>query len=269
MAVSRGHLAESIGTGGRNGIRSAMSFSLVLHTCISLALLFGGFPLRHNAAALSPLMVDLVSGPDRSGDRAPGASSGSRAVRSDAERRDSTILDRTGPVPPPPLSEEALRQARSSVQDIAVSRVPEGDGPYTTRDPAKGHKGGTGTAGFVHAVERAGDTAIPRYAENAPPVYPSKARKNGMEGTVILSVEVLPNGAVGDLRVKKASGHSLLDHAAVEAVKAWRFHPATRLGRPVASRVEIPVRFFLQKRPSFSRLFFLLVPGLSQTVQAT
>jgi len=89
--------------------------------------------------------------------------------------------------------------------------------------------------------------AIPQYGENPPPVYPSIARRRGYEGTVLLSVEVLANGAVGDLSVKKSSGHSILDRAALKAVKKWKFKPASQSGIPFIMWVDVPVRFELKK----------------------
>lgn len=88
--------------------------------------------------------------------------------------------------------------------------------------------------------------AVPRYSENPPPAYPSIARRRGYEGVVMLSVEVLADGSVGELRIKGTSGHSILDRAAVKAVKKWKFKPAFREEVPVPMWVEIPVRFIIK-----------------------
>jgi protein TonB len=85
----------------------------------------------------------------------------------------------------------------------------------------------------------------PRYLENAPPDYPAMARLQGYEGVVWLSVQVLPEGRVGDLRIKKSSGFDILDRAAARAVKTWRFEPATSMGNPVPMWVDLPIRFVL------------------------
>jgi len=88
--------------------------------------------------------------------------------------------------------------------------------------------------------------AVPLYRENPPPAYPGLARRRGYEGVVLLDVLVSEEGHVGELRVARSSGYSLLDRAAVEAVEAWRFEPGRRGDRPVAMRVRVPVRFRLQ-----------------------
>jgi protein TonB len=51
---------------------------------------------------------------------------------------------------------------------------------------------------------------------------------------------------VQQIAVFRSSGFSLLDQAAVAAVRGWLFEPASRNGFPVAARVEVPVHFVLE-----------------------
>lgn len=89
--------------------------------------------------------------------------------------------------------------------------------------------------------------AIPRYKENAPPAYPRIARRRGYEGIVLLSVKVLGNGEVDEVTIKKSSGRSILDRAALKAVRKWKFEPASRWGVPFTMWVDVPVHFILQE----------------------
>jgi len=86
----------------------------------------------------------------------------------------------------------------------------------------------------------------PGYMYNPKPRYPRDARRRGEEGKVMLLVDVLPNGRVGEISVESSSGHRLLDAAAVKAVRRWRFAPAKKTGRPVRAQVRIPVEFNLR-----------------------
>ena len=86
----------------------------------------------------------------------------------------------------------------------------------------------------------------PKYAENPKPFYPREARKKGFQGEVVLKVEVLSNGLVGQVEVKKSSGHEILDRSALSAVKHWKFFPAKRGEIAIAFWVNIPVKFQLQ-----------------------
>lgn len=57
------------------------------------------------------------------------------------------------------------------------------------------------------------------------PVYPDLARPMQLSGTVKLVVVVAPNGSVKS--VASASGHPVFVMAAEEAVKEWKFAPAS------------------------------------------
>jgi len=86
----------------------------------------------------------------------------------------------------------------------------------------------------------------PKYAENPKPIYPQEARKKGYEGEVVLRVEVLQNGRVGQIDVKKSSGYELLDRSALATVKQWKFVPAQKGEKTIPLWVNIPVKFQLQ-----------------------
>jgi protein TonB len=64
---------------------------------------------------------------------------------------------------------------------------------------------------------------------------------------VVLFVEVLADGRVGQMGIKRSAGHDILDRAALEAVGTWRFEPGRKEGRAVAMSVEVPVRFVLNE----------------------
>jgi TonB family protein len=57
------------------------------------------------------------------------------------------------------------------------------------------------------------------------PSYPEFARKLGLTGTVKLEVVIATNGSVKETKV--IGGHPILVQAAVEAVKKWKFEPAS------------------------------------------
>jgi len=88
--------------------------------------------------------------------------------------------------------------------------------------------------------------AQPKYDENPKPLYPQEAREKGYQGEALLRVEVLLNGRVGQIEVKRSSGHAMLDRSALTAVKQWRFIPAKKGKNPVPLWVNIPIKFQLR-----------------------
>ena len=49
--------------------------------------------------------------------------------------------------------------------------------------------------------------------------YPEQARRQGLEGSLVLSVDVLPDGSIERVQVLRSSGHDMLDEAAVRIVR--------------------------------------------------
>ncbi len=88
--------------------------------------------------------------------------------------------------------------------------------------------------------------ADPNYAINPSPEYPALARRRGYEGLVFLEVLVDRKGKVIDLKIAQSSGFTILDQAALQAVKKWLFKPAQRGPEPIEDRVKVPIRFQLQ-----------------------
>jgi len=84
------------------------------------------------------------------------------------------------------------------------------------------------------------------YLNNPPPAYPMVARRMGLQGRVMLSVEVLANGLCGQINIQKSSGYAMLDNAALETVKSWHFIPARQGGQKVDKWFMIPVQYFLR-----------------------
>ncbi|MBU0656996.1 MAG: TonB family protein [Gammaproteobacteria bacterium] len=76
----------------------------------------------------------------------------------------------------------------------------------------------------VQAVDnKAAEAAYRRKLQNliaSRKQYPRMAEKAEVEGSVVVSFTVMPNGAISGVRVTKSSGNEWLDQAAVQAVKA-------------------------------------------------
>jgi protein TonB len=86
----------------------------------------------------------------------------------------------------------------------------------------------------------------PRFLHRVEPVYPPRAQRAGLEGTVQLRLRLSAGGRLLGAEVIGGSGSPTLDAAALEAARASRYEPARFDGAPVASETEATYRFELR-----------------------
>ena len=77
-------------------------------------------------------------------------------------------------------------------------------------------------------------------------VYPELARKAGIEGLVILHIQVDETGVVKRIKVIKSLDPHNLDEAAKDAVRNVKWKPAKQRDKPIAVWISVPIRFSLQ-----------------------
>lgn len=78
------------------------------------------------------------------------------------------------------------------------------------------------------------------------PDYPSRARRRGEQGDVVVEIDVSAAGRVDRVRVVESCGFRELDEAAVKAVRAATFRPARRGAEPMASAARLKLSFRLK-----------------------
>ena len=86
--------------------------------------------------------------------------------------------------------------------------------------------------------------------KNSKPIYPSAARRRGMQGVVVIRVIINIKGYVDDLNILSSSGFKILDRSAMASIKSWQFVPAKENGKNISSIIDIPIRFFLEGGPN-------------------
>ena len=102
--------------------------------------------------------------------------------------------------------------------------------------------------------------------KRVPPTYPAVAKAAGAQGPV--SVQIVVNEA-GDVETAKAdSGHPLLQQAAVDAAKQWKFSPTQLSGNAVKVSGMISFNFMLPKEEEAGGgMTFMRVPGPGHGVE--
>jgi protein TonB len=151
------------------------------------------------------------------------------------------------PPPPAPLppSFDELPELHESPPDPQVwMRTPEPRAwlaPVLPR-PAPATPPTTAAAAVTGDVQ---PTALADH--NQPPAYPYAAWRHGIEGTVVVLLQIDASGAVTAAHVERSSGSGMLDDAALRQLAKWRFAPARRSGRAVPGTFRQEVVFRLTR----------------------
>jgi TonB family protein len=90
-----------------------------------------------------------------------------------------------------------------------------------------------------------GGVTAPKLLQKVEPVYTEEARGGKIQGTVVLMVDIDPQGMATNPEVIR-SVEPGLDQKAVEAVRQWQFQPGAKDGAPVTVRATIEVNFRLK-----------------------
>jgi periplasmic protein TonB len=155
--------------------------------------------------------------------------------------------------PANPKSQDSSATAVATVGDsiAAVSAVanfaniggaisgPTGNDANGSGTGGPGNGNGSGSSGAGIALMQA------RYRDTPRPDYPESARREGREGRVVLRVLIDNQGKTKSVELNTSSGSKVLDQAATEAIKRWRFYPAHAGDVPVDSWVNVPIDFRL------------------------
>jgi len=177
------------------------------------------------------------------------------------------------PPPPPPPAAKAPEPKPQPVMPkpeeiVAPEKVPETTPPPDTAgtsgsssEATGGMEGGVegGVAGGVPGgvpgsvgedtgpLRIGGDVLAPSIETRVDPIYPPAARNARLQGVVVLEIIVKKDGSVDPSNIKVVKNLGMgLTQSAVDAVKKWRFKPATRHGMPVDVINRIEVSFIIR-----------------------
>ncbi len=126
---------------------------------------------------------------------------------------------------------------------VRVAGSGTGSGGVSGAGAGMGSGAGAGGDEVVHAASSVQVSA--RLVQSVVAAYPVHARADEVEGDVGVEIVVDREGRVVDARVTHPAGHGF-DEAALVAVRAYRFSPAQREGRPVRVRMPWSVQFRLR-----------------------
>jgi len=132
---------------------------------------------------------------------------------------------------PPPATSDAMTPAASSPAEVEAAEA-------AAREKAKA-KAAPKPARSIPKDRAASLAGQPKIA------YPPEAYRSREEGTVVVKAQVDELGNASNVEIVRRSGSRVLDRAAMNEVRKWKFTPAIKNGKTVASSVQVPVEYKL------------------------
>lgn len=158
----------------------------------------------------------------------------------------STPLPKTQQAPSP-SNETPITDAQALVttEALTVTSVSSHEASSVSTEST-----GTTTASTSGSSTKTGSSGVisPSILNKIDPIYPQSVRQAGIEGTVVLKIQILENGRSGVISIARSSGNDELDTSAMRAVGQWRFVPAKdrASGQAVSCYTTIPIAFHLR-----------------------
>ena len=235
------------------GLGISLPLGVSLHGALLMLLLYPSFTLRTGQLpSFEAYRVQLFAPPPaalREGNPLAERNPEEVAAAADetAARRLAPLFTRTDVV-------EVLDAAEIASTFGAERGIPEGfwDGlAFGKPEGVVGGVPGGVPGGQIGGLRQAVDPVLPPPDEppaalSMPrPRFPKQALRDGIRGSVVLRALITERGTVEVVRILRSVPG--LDAEAIRVVEAeWRFRPARRNGRPVASLSDLVVRFSLR-----------------------
>jgi len=154
-----------------------------------------------------------------------------------------TPAEQTIPAAPEP-STEPIRPASASQPSGSRAGQTSTGGLVVTQNGKVIYRLSPPAAGASNAAKRtASESSSTQLIHQVAPEYPNDAKAQHIQGAVVLEVQVLSDGRVGNIGI--VTGNPLLAEAAVHAVRQWIYQPNLVDGHPVESQTRIKINFTL------------------------
>jgi periplasmic protein TonB len=137
-----------------------------------------------------------------------------------------------------------IPDSQETLPDVNVATMDDGRGP-SLNDPFSGQSQRPVVREQVRGPVRISSRVVEGLLiRKTMPIYPPIAKATGTQGTVVLQATIARNGTIENLRM--VSGPTLLQQAALDAVRNWLYRPYLLNGEPVEVETTVNVVFKLQ-----------------------
>src|SRR6266478_5393384 len=208
-------------------------------------------PVQSNAASKTPSVVPAavstviprsshpLSNPVKSG---AAAATSAPAVEAAAEQPKKPALGNVHLAAPKVTSKRSTQNGGEVDAGLVLNNE---DQPESSAEALNAGLVGDGKQPSAPATPLAvgGDVKQAKLIFSVSPVYPTLAKNQHVSGSVMVDALIDANGRVTTMKV--VSGPTLLQQAAMDALKQWKYQPASLDGKPVAMHLTVTIQFRL------------------------
>jgi protein TonB len=151
-------------------------------------------------------------------------------------------------LPPEPKPKE--EPPKSTVQSVSEEASPIESEPLNIEMPnllSGGMQLSKGAPKLLQPIKVAKMDSVLTPMVQIKPLYPSRAKRMGIEGYVKVQLEVDETGLVNSIEILESSPEGVFDKSTKRAVKKWKFRPKTVDGRAVSQTGTLTIKFNLGK----------------------
>lgn len=239
-------MGEQQAKAGRSGSAAGLCATVLVHGA-AIYVLLSHASVSPAVVPPQPLAVRFIAEAEEAPARPP-------AAPAKAPAKPPVRVERKAPPKPQPPKPQVVAAVSPEPSPRSVPSQSESPAPAPSEAPVQAPSSQPALPAAPDAVALASarsTAATPPsfnadYLRNPAPRYPPLARRMGEQGKVVLRVLVSAAGDAAKVEVRTSSGSDVLDDAALDAVKRWRFVPARQGEQPVDAWVLVPITFTLQ-----------------------
>ncbi len=148
-----------------------------------------------------------------------------------------------------PIPAEAGLATRAPARKMQGASAEEPDSHASAASGIPGSMAPVTSAALLENLSPAGKPPLPQGGQVRParlivsvsPVYPLAARTQRISGDVVVDAVIEATGKVGAMKI--VSGNILLQQAAMDALRKWRYQPAILNGEAVTAHLQVTIQF--------------------------
>ncbi|PHS59215.1 MAG: hypothetical protein COB17_01445 [Sulfurimonas sp.] len=163
--------------------------------------------------------------------------------------KDNSVPDIKKELPPEPKIHKVPPKVQNEVQDTKSDNALDNQVPLNIEMPSvgSGMKMGRGAPKILSPIKMLKMDSVLTPMVQIKPLYPSRAKRMGLEGYVKVELSVDATGHVTNIKILKSVPKGVFDKSVKKALRRWKFRAKSIDGKAVSQKGVLTLNFNLGK----------------------